>query len=132
MEHTRTTPQQSVILKKIGYDLPDTCYWLDHLTQGWIEEAGFVGEQCDYNNDYWWTYTRPKLADVATWLRSEHGWYVAVVAETKNKFWTYIVTDCEGFEYHSAKDYNITSFNSHDLSLSHGIDFILTKLNEDE
>ena len=130
MEHTRTTPEQSVLLKKIGYDVPDTCFWHEHLTQGWIAENW--DELENYNNDdCTWHYTSPKLTDVATWTRTVHGWHVAVIAETKNKFWTYIVTDCEGFEYHSGTDYNITSFNTHDLALSAGIDFILTKLNED-
>jgi hypothetical protein len=122
MEHTRTTPEQSVILKKIGYDVPDTCYYKD----------GILKDACRANyNSFENAMSAPKLTDVATYLRTAHGWHVAVIAETKNKFWTYIVTDCEGFEYHSGKDYNITSFNTHDLSLSAGIDFILTKLNED-
>jgi len=129
MEHTRTTPEQSVLLKKIGYDVPDTHYYNDHLNQGWIEEES---EEDNYNDGLCWYCTRPKLTDVATCLRNVHGWHVAVIAETKNNFWTYIVTDCEGFEYHSGKDYNVTSFNSHDLALSAGIDFILNKLNEDE
>ena len=132
MEHTRTTPQQSVLLKKIGYDVPDTCYWLDHLTQGWIEDTGYAGEQSDHNRNYSWTYTRPKLTDVATWLRTVHGWHVAVIAETKNKFWAFIITDFEGFEYHYGKADNETPFNNHDLALSAGIDFALTKLNEDD
>jgi hypothetical protein len=130
MEHTRTTPQQSVLLKKIGYDVPDTHYWLDHLPKGFIEEEREDAE--DYNNGYSWHYTRPKLTDVATWLRTEHGWHVAVISTNKNKFWLFIVTDCEGFEYHYGKADDEYTFATHDLALSAGIDFILTKLNEDE
>lgn len=125
MEHTRTTPEQSVILKKIGYDVPDTHYWNAHLNLGWINEEG---ENCNYNKDYTWYYTRPKLVDVATYLRTVHGWHVAVIAINKNKFWSFIVTDCEGFEYHYGKADNETSFNTHDLALSAGVDFILKKL----
>jgi hypothetical protein len=131
MEHTRTTPEQSVILKKIGYNVPDTCYWHEHLTQGWIAENWHELE--NYNNDdCTWHYTRPKLTDVATMLRIVHGWHVAVISTNKNKFWLFIVTDCEGFEYHYGRADDEYTFNAHDLALSHGIDFILTKLNEDD
>lgn len=125
MEHTRTTHEQSVILKKIGYDVPDTHYYNQHLNMSWISE---IGEEDTYNSGLSWHYTRPKLTDVATHLRNVHGWHVAVIAETKNKFWTYIVTDCEGFEYHYGKADNETSFNTHDIALSAGVDFILKKL----
>jgi hypothetical protein len=130
MEHTRTTHEQSVILKKIGYNVPDTCYWHEHLTQGWIEETGYAGEQLDYNSDYSWRYTRPKLTDVATWTRIVHGWHVAVIAGHKHRTWSYIVTDDDGHTYTYGEN-DETPFDTHDLALSHGIDFILTKLNED-
>jgi hypothetical protein len=73
-----------------------------------------------------------RLTDVATWLRTVHGWHVAVISTNKNKFWLFIVTDCEGFEYHYGKADDENTFNTHDLALSAGIDFILTKLNEDD
>jgi hypothetical protein len=130
MEHTRTTPQQSVILKKIGYDVPDTHYWLDHLTQGWLEETGYAGEESNYNNDHSWIYTRPKLTDVATWLRTVHGWHVSVIAGHKHRTWSYIVTDDDGYTYTYGDD-DETPFGTHDIALSAGIDFILTKITED-
>ena len=77
-------------------------------------------------------YQSYNLTDVATWLRSEHGWHVAVISTNKNKFWLFIVTDFEGFEYHYGKADDENTFNTHDLALSAGIDFILTKLNEDD
>jgi hypothetical protein len=127
MEHTRTTPQQSVILKKIGYDVPDTCYWLQHLTQGWIEETGYAGEQLDYNNEYSFTYTRPKLTDVATWLREVKEWHVETQPTYMNKpRWQGKVIGIPLLQLHE-----IIYADTHDLALSAGIDFILTKLNED-
>jgi hypothetical protein len=126
MEHTRTTPEQSVILKKIGYDVPDTCYWHDHLTQGWIEETGYAGEQSDYNSDYSWTYTRPKLTDVATWLREVKGWHVSTEPTYMNKlYW-----ECKIIAIPTLQLHNIFYADTHDFALSHGIDFILTKLTE--
>jgi len=128
MIHTRTTPQQSVILKKIGYDVPDTYYWYQHLVQGWIEDDA---EECDYNNSLSWHYTRPKLTDVATWTRTVHGWHVSVIAGRKRRTWSYIVTDDDGHTY-TYGDNDETPFSTHDLALSAGIDFILNKLNEDD
>jgi hypothetical protein len=130
MEYIRTTPEQSVILKKLGYDVPDTHFWHEHLTQGWIAEQ--FEDIIDYNNGYSWHYTRPKLTDAATWLRTVHGWHVSVISTNKNKFWLFIVTDCEGFEYHYGKADDENTFSTHDLALSAGIDFILTKLNEND
>jgi hypothetical protein len=131
MEHTRTTPQQSVILKKIGYDVPDTCFWLDHLTQGWLEETGYAGEQSDHNNNYSWTYTRPKLTDVATWLRTVKEWYVSPQPNFDGiaSQWVYEVFVFIGGDWKKVK--GVGGFDTHDLALSAGIDFILTKLNED-
>jgi hypothetical protein len=126
MEHTRTTPEQSVILKKIGYDVPDTHYWLQHLTQGWIEETGYAGEQLDYNNEYSFTYTRPKLTDVATWLREVKGWHVYADSSREWCTW-YPVCVPKGGSF----DTGTEGFDTHDLALSAGIYFILTKLNED-
>jgi hypothetical protein len=128
MEHTRTTPQQSVILKKIGYDVPDTCYWHNHLTQGWIAQQFEDIE--NYNKTYTWEYTRPKLTDVATWLRTVHGWHVSVIAGHKHRTWSYIITDDDGYTYRY-DDTDERRFDTHDLALIEGIDFILKKLNED-
>jgi hypothetical protein len=127
MEHTRTTPQQSVILKKIGYDVPDTHYWHFNLTKGWIDEN--FEELENHNDSYDWIYTRPKLTDVATWLRTVHGWHVAVIAGHKHRTWSYIVTDDDGYTYTYGDD-DQTPFGTHDLALSAGVDFILKKINE--
>jgi hypothetical protein len=125
MEHTRTTPKQSVILKKIGYDVPDTHFWHEHLTQGWIAEQ--FEDIIDYNNGYSWHYTRPKLTDVATWLREVKGWFVGTEPVYTDKFhWECVVIAIPTLQLHE-----IIYKDTHDLALSAGIDFILTKLNED-
>jgi hypothetical protein len=128
MEHTRTTPEQSVILKKIGYNVPDTHYWLQHLTQGWIEETGYAGEELDHNSDYSWKYTRPKLVDVATWIREVKLWHVSTEPIYMNKAcWA-----CVAIPIPTLQIDDIFYADTHDLVLSAGIDFILTKLNEDD
>ena len=131
MEHTRTTPEQSVLLKKIGYDVPDTHYWLDHLTQGWVEETGYAGEQYDHNSRYSWTYTRPKLTEVATWLRTVKEWYVSPQPNFDGiaSQWIYEVFVLIGEDWKKVK--GVGGFDTHALALSAGIDFILTKLNEE-
>jgi hypothetical protein len=126
MEHTRTTPQQSVILKKIGYDVPTTKFYT--VSNG---DTMYTADTFNHNLREL-AMSAPNLTDVATWLRKEHGWHVAVISTNKNKFWLFIVTDCEGFEYHYGKADDENTFSTHDLALSAGIDFILTKLNEDE
>lgn len=129
MEHTRTTPQQSVILKKIGYDVPDTCFWHEHLTQGWIAENW--DELENYNNDdCTWHYTRPKLTDMATWLREVKGWYVSPQPNFDGiaSQWIYEVFVFIGEDWKRVK--GVGGFDTHDLALSAGVDFILTKLNE--
>jgi hypothetical protein len=128
MEHTRTTPEQSVILKKIGYDVPDTHFWHEHLTQGWIEETGYAGEQLDYNNEYSFTYTRPKLTDVAKWLREVKLWHVSTEPIYMNK----ACWGCVAIAIPTLQIHDTFYADTHDLALSAGIDFILTKLNEDD
>jgi hypothetical protein len=125
MEHTRTTPKQSVILKKIGYDVPDTHFWHEHLTQGWIAEQ--FEDIIDYNNGYSWHYTRPKLTDVATWLRTVRNLHVYV--RVMEGYWCYDVQDAVSGKFRANSHYY---YDTHDLALSAGIDFILTKLNEDD
>jgi hypothetical protein len=126
MKHTRTTPEQSVILKKLGYDVPDTHYWIDHLNKGWIAEQ--FEDIIDYNNGYSWHYTRPKLTDVATWLREVKGWFVGTEPVYTDKFhWECVVIAIPTLQLHE-----IIYKDTHDLALSAGIDFILTKLNEDD
>lgn len=127
MEHTRTTHEQSVILKKIGYDVPDTCFWHEHLTQGWIAENW--DELENYNNDdCTWHYTRPKLTDMATWLREVKGWHVSIEPIYMNKlYW-----ECKIIAIPTLQLHEIIYKDTHDLALSAGIDFILTKLNEDD
>ena len=127
MEHTRTTPEQSVILKKIGYDVPDTHYYSSVV-------GSIIYERIAYKYNYnilELAMSAPKLVDVATWTRTVHGWHVAVIAGHKHRTWSYIVTDDDGHTY-TYGDNDETPFNTHDLALSHGIDFILTKLNEDD
>jgi hypothetical protein len=126
MEHTRTTPEQSVILKKIGYDVPDTHFWHEHLNKGWIAEQ--FEDIIDYNNGYSWHYTRPKLVDVATLLRETKGWHVETQPTYMNKpRWQGKVIGIPTLQLHE-----IIYADTHDLALSAGIDFILTKLNEDD
>jgi len=126
MEHTRTTPQQSVILKKIGYDVPDTHYYTHHLNLSWIAEQ--FEDTIDYNNGYSWHYTRPKLTDVATWLRTVKEWHVSLAPIFMNKLhW-----ECKVIAIPTLQLHEIVYEDTHDLALSAGIDFILTKLNEDE
>jgi len=120
MEHTRTTPEQSVILKKIGYDVPDTHYWNAHLNLGFIKEEG---ENCNYNKDYTWYYTRPKLIDVLLWLREVKGWHVYADSSREWCTW-YPVCVPKGGSF----DTGTEGFNTHDLALSAGVDFILKKL----
>lgn len=134
MEHIRTTTEQSVILKNVGYDVPDTHYYSTIMSNTKELEPHRLGVEKDFNSTASFRFTRPKLTDVATWLRTVHGWHVSVVSENKNKFWTFRVTDCEGFEYIYGQDDNdkILSFNTHDLALSNGIDFILTKLKNND
>ncbi len=130
MEYTQTTPEQSVILKKLGYDVPDTHFWHEHLTQGWIAEQ--FEDIIDYNNGYSWHYTRPKLTDVATWLRTVKEWYVSPQPNFDGiaSQWIYEVFVLIGNDW---KRFNgVGGFDTHDLALSAGIDFILTKLNEDD
>lgn len=121
MEHTRTTPEQSVILKKIGYDVPDTHYWNAHLNFGWIKEEG---DECNYNKDYTWYYTRPKLVDVATWLREVKGFHLTIDPTLDWCNWFIYIHDLSEKQW--TRGYG--SFNTHDLALSAGVDFILKKL----
>jgi hypothetical protein len=123
MEHTRTTPQQSVILKKIGYDVPDTCYYKD----------GILKDACMANyNSFENAMSAPKLTYAATWLRKEHGWHVAVIAGHKFRSWSWAIADDDGHAYTYGYEDDHTPYKTHDLALSAGIDFILTKLNEDD
>jgi hypothetical protein len=126
MEHTRTTPEQSVILKKLGYDVPDTCYWHEHLTQGWIAEQ--FEDIIDYNNGYSWHYTRPKLTDVAKWIREVKLWHVSTEPIYMNK----ACWGCVAIAIPTLQIHDTFYADTHDLALSAGVDFILTKLNEND
>jgi len=123
MIHTRTTPEQSVILKKIGYDVPDKCYYID----------GILKDACRANyNSFENAMSAPKLVDVATWLREVKGWYLSLQPNFDGiaSQWIYEAFVLIGEDW---KRFNgVGGFNTHDLALSAGVDFVLTKLNEDD
>ena len=129
MEHTRTTPQQSVILKKIGYDFECDKYY--------DSDGSEVDNDCMDKGKYWGTsdikelthlLPKPKLTDVATWLREVKGWFVGTEPVYTDKFhWECVVIAIPTLQLHE-----IIYKDTHDLALSAGIDFILTKLNEDD
>ena len=125
MEHTRTTPEQSVILKKIGYDVPTTRFYT--VSNG---DTMYTGYKFNYNLREL-AMSAPKLVDVATWLREVKGWHVSPQPNFDGiaSQWIYEAFVLIGEDW---KRFNgVGGFNTHDLALSAGIDFILTKLNED-
>jgi len=73
-------------------------------------------------------YEGDKLVDVATWLREVKGWFVGTEPVYTDKFhWECVVIAIPTLQLHE-----IIYKDTHDLALSAGIDFILTKLNEDD
>jgi hypothetical protein len=73
-------------------------------------------------------YEGDKLVDVATWLRETKGWHVETQPTYMNKpSWQGKVIGIPLLQLHE-----IVYADTHDLALSAGIDFILTKLNEDD
>ena len=122
MIHTRTTPQQSVILKKIGYDVPTTKFYT--VSNG---DEMYTGYKFNYNLREL-AMSAPKLVDVAKWIREVKGWFVGTEPVYTDKFhWECVVIAIPTLQLHE-----IFYADTHDLALSAGIDFILTKLNEDD
>ena len=128
MEHTRTTHEQSVILKKIGYDFECDKYY--------DSDGSEVDSDCMDKGKYWGTsdikelthlLPKPKLTDVATWLRTVRNLHVYV--RVMEGYWCYDVQDAVSGKFRANSHYY---YDTHDLALSAGIDFILTKLNEDD
>ena len=73
-----------------------------------------------------------RLTDVATWLREVKEWYVSPQPNFDGiaSQWIYEVFVFIGEDWKKVK--GVGGFDTHDLALSAGIDFILTKLNEDD
>jgi hypothetical protein len=120
MEHTRTTPKQSVILKKIGYDVPTTKFYT--VSSG---KNMYTRDKFNYNLREL-AMSAPKLVDVATWLRTVRNLHVYV--RVMERYWCYNVQDAVSGKFRANSHYY---YDTHDLALSAGIDFVLTKLNED-
>jgi hypothetical protein len=73
-------------------------------------------------------YQSYNLTDVAKWLREVKGWHVETQPTYMNKpCWQGKVIGIPLLQLHE-----IIYADTHDLALSAGIDFILTKLNEDD
>jgi hypothetical protein len=121
MIHTRTTPGQSVLLKKIGYDVPTTKFYT--VSNG---DTMYTGYKFNYNLREL-AMSAPKLVDVAKWLREVKLWHVSIEPIYMNKpCW-----ECVAIAIPTLQLHDIFYADTHDLALSAGIDFILTKLNED-
>jgi hypothetical protein len=125
MEHTRTTPEQSVILKKIGYDVPDTRFYT--VSNG---DTMYTADTFNHNLREL-AMSAPNLTDVATWLREVKEWHVSPQPNFDYiaSQWVFEVFVLIGKDWKNVK--GVGGFNTHDLALSAGVDFILTKLNED-
>jgi hypothetical protein len=122
MKHTRTTPEQSVILKKIGYDVPTTKFYT--VSNG---DTMYTADTFNHNLREL-AMSAPKLVDVVLWLREVKGWFVGTEPVYTDKFhWECVVIAIPTLQLHE-----IIYKDTHDLALSAGIDFILTKLNEDD
>ena len=122
MEHTRTTPEQSVLLKKIGYDVPTTRFYT--VSNG---DTMYTADTFNHNLREL-AMSAPKLVDVAKWIREVKLWHVSTEPIYMNKAcWQGKVIGIPLLQLH-----DIIYADTHDLALSAGIDFILTKLNEDD
>jgi hypothetical protein len=98
-----------------------------------MEHAKVTQEQGTllHNIGYETYHEGDKLTDVATWLRTVHGWHVSPQPnfDYNASQWIYEAFVLIGEDW---KKFNgVGGFFTHDLALSAGIDFILTKLNED-
>lgn len=122
MNTPRVSREQAEWLKKVGYDVPTTHYYCEHIVYGVLEETG---DECDYNNGYSFHWSRPTLDEAARWLREVKGWHC--YADSNGKDWCWNIEKV-GDEFNF--DFSARNFPTHDLALSAGIDLILKKLND--
>jgi hypothetical protein len=125
MNKPRVSPEQAKMLKAVGYDVPDTHYYLDMCDTGISEEES---APINYNlAQFLFTYTRPTLDDAARWLREVKGWHVAVSTNEKHTKWICFAQRSGTYEPMEIVDSD-NPVNDHDTALSEGITLILKKL----
>ena len=123
MNKPRVNAEQAKMLKALGYDVPDTHYYEEHLVKGMVEEVYFAYDEANYNDSITY-FTRPTLDDAARWLREVKGWHVGMEPIYHNRScWQANVVAVPLLELH---DYVIA--DTYDEALSEGISLILKKL----